>query len=728
MTSNDLVHLARSLQFPAFEAAWSAAVQAPRTEDALRYANAIDALCERDMASKAVSYAMPMVEALAGKNMVDEAIEVAQRLLRRGAHNEALTHKMGALFHSRFSDEPWYPMVAQRSGLAAAPTSTALQEFDRMRRYTKGHVVYHQAGWGEGVVEEFHADRSEVTVRFANGRREDFPLDTVVQRFKSLPADDLRAMKLLSLAELQRLAAEDPSALIRITAKLYRGTINSAQVKQELSPSVIADKEWTSFWKRAKNAAAKDPWLRVEGSSTRPTFVMRAKPVGLAEEAETNLRHEAKLGAKIGVLRKYLERVQDDESRNQLFDLAARVVETALAEKKDSHAHMLDGLLFLTEHGRPTPVPPAHELRALLMGAEGAFHPKAIDNLQTIESRTHAVQLLPEAMGEHWADRCIADLTEFPVSVMEATFQKLVDSGHGARMLDLWDRVAPYPKRHQMLCYLLCRAYADGLFESREDKPTPVTVGRVMMHLARVLNEVRKGDSVSNRLLGRLTSVLAGKRGFLQRAFDGISREDLASYLGISERGGEDFPQEIVDILLRKIADSYPDLTAKADKPFWEREEFIFTSAEGMRRIKDEYNVLVGEKIPANSKAIGAAAALGDLSENSEWESAMEEQRNLTSRATEMDKQIRSARLVEDQEIPDGIVAPGTRVTLLEEESGKQRIYVILGPWDATEESTINYRAPIAHGILGLSVGETGELPSPGGPIAVRIERVERAI
>jgi len=147
-----------------------------------------------------------------------------------------------------------------------------------------------------------------------------------------------------------------------------------------------------------------------------------------------------------------------------------------------------------------------------------------------------------------------------------------------------------------------------------------------------------------------------------------------------------------------------------------------------MRRIKDEYNVLVGEKIPANSKAIGAAAALGDLSENSEWESAMEEQRNLTSRATEMDKQIRSARLVEDQEIPDGIVAPGTRVTLLEEESGKQRIYVILGPWDATEESTINYRAPIAHGILGLSVGETGELPSPGGPIAVRIERVERAI
>jgi transcription elongation GreA/GreB family factor len=84
--------------------------------------------------------------------------------------------------------------------------------------------------------------------------------------------------------------------------------------------------------------------------------------------------------------------------------------------------------------------------------------------------------------------------------------------------------------------------------------------------------------------------------------------------------------------------------------------------------------------------------------------------------------------LIEDQEIPDGIVAPGTRVTLHEEESGKQRTYLILGPWDVNDDSTINYRAPIAHGILGLSVGETGNLPSPNGPIAVRIERVERAI
>ena len=71
---------------------------------------------------------------------------------------------------------------------------------------------------------------------------------------------------------------------------------------------------------------------------------------------------------------------------------------------------------------------------------------------------------------------------------------------------------------------------------------------------------------------------------------------------------------------------------------------------------------MVENKIPDNSRAIGAAAALGDLSENSEWESAMEEQRNLTTRATTMDQELRKARLIEDQELPEGKVAPGDGV------------------------------------------------------------------
>jgi transcription elongation factor GreA len=723
----DLVHLARSLQLDSFESAWAQAVRSPRPEAARSYASAIEALCEQGQASRAIGFATSMIESLTKAGHLDGAIELATRVVRRGAHNEALARNLVELLEKRFAAEDWWPIVRERAGLdPAAVSAQALLEVDRLRRFTKGHVVYHAAGWGEGQVLDFHAETREITIRFASGRREDFPLDTVIDRFKPLDVEDLRAMKLVQLDELKRLADAEPAVLIRRAAKLYRGTITSQQVKQELVPAVVEERAWATFWKKAKTAATKDPWLKVEGSATRPTFVLRDRPVGLAEEAAHSLTHQNDLGGRISALRDYLARGQDEEVKVQIVDLAARTVDQAIAGKKDSHAHVLDGILFLEEHGRKASVPAAQELKALLIGPDGALHPAAIDRLATQQSREHAVSLLPSALGEHWIDHCLAVLPDVPVSVLENVVQAIIDCGSGARLMDLWDRVAPYPRRHPMLTYLLGRAYADGVFDTRDDRPDPVTVGRVLLHLARVLCADRKGNQFHNRLLSRLTSLMTGKRGFLHKPLAVIERDDLANYLGITERGGEDFPQEMIDIVLRTVADRFPELTAKVEKPFWEREDAIFTTAEGLRRIKNEYRVLVEEKIPANSKAIGAAAALGDLSENSEWESAMEEQRTLTTRATDMDRQIRAAKLIEDQEYIGDVVAPGTRVTFTEEGSNRQRTYNVLGPWDSADDAVISYRAPMAQGLLGRRSGETAEVPTPGGTLRVHIDRIER--
>jgi transcription elongation factor GreA len=337
------------------------------------------------------------------------------------------------------------------------------------------------------------------------------------------------------------------------------------------------------------------------------------------------------------------------------------------------------------------------------------------------------VELLPAALGEKWAEQCAALLTDWPNSVLENVVDKLVSANHGLLCLPMWDRVAPYPKRYPLLTYLLGKLYCDGIFDQEDRRPSPVAVGRVLLHLGRILNADRKGNAMHSRLLGRLTSLLSGKRGLLNRALDGISREDLEQYVGICVRAGEDFPVEIVDTIDRVVLEHYPDIHAKPELPFWERDQ-IYSTREGLRRIRDEYRVLVEEKIPTNSKAIGAAASLGDLSENSEWESAMEEQRNLTGRAQDMDQLIRSARLIEEQDVPNDRVAPGTKITIVEEASGKRSTYRLLGPWDVVDDHTINYLAPIAQGLLGKRVGDSGEMPTQQGPVRVRIEAIERIV
>ena len=724
--TNELVELARSLQFEALESAWGQATTSPRAEATDDYATAIDLLCDQDMASRALGLASSMIEALAQKGETDAAMELGFRVMRRSAHNEALTRTVVELIEKRYGDEAWFPVLKDRAGLDNASVQ-AILEFDRLRRYTKGNVVYHGAGWGEGEVGDFEPEKQEMYVKFASGRREPFPLDTLLSSFKALDANDLRAMKLQQLDALKQEAAEKPSRLVRRAAALYRGTITSAQVKSELTPSVVDTKSWTTFWKKVKAATAKDPWLKVEGSPTRPVFVLRDKPVGLVEEATAELRHQNDLGQRIGVLREYLARGQDEEVRSQILGLATKIVEQAIEEKKATHAHILDGILFLEENGLRASIPAADELRALLRKDDGTLVPTAIDRLATQASRAHAIELLPKALGDNWADQCAILLTDWPDSVIENVVDKLAATGNGMLCLPMWDRVAPYPNRFPLQTYLFGKLYCDGVFEGAEQAPTPVAVCRVLLHLGRILNSDRKKNQAHGRLLGRLTSLLSGKRGLLNRALDGISRDDLAHYVGICARAGEDFPPEITNMIDRVVADHYPDIHAVPELPFWERDH-IYTTREGLRRIREDYRVLVEDKIPANSKAIGAAAALGDLSENSEWESAMEEQRNLTGRAQGMDQQIRSARLIEEQDVPDDRVAPGTKVTLLEEASQKTSSYRLLGPWDMVDDHTINYLAPMAQALLGKRVGEFAEMPSQNGPVRVRIEAIERIV
>jgi transcription elongation GreA/GreB family factor len=724
--TNDLVQFARSLQLDSLEAAWGQAVRAPDPGSLAAYATVLDLLCEHDLASRALAMATAMIEALAARNETQAALELGFRAMRRSAHNDALAKTVVGLIDKRYADEEWLPVLKTRAGLLNA-TVTSILEFERLRRFTRGHVVYHAAGWGEGAIEDFAAATQEITVHFATGRREAFPLETVLSRFKPLDANDLRTMKMQRMDALKTEAEKDPSALIRRAAALYRGTITSSQLKHELVPAIVSEREWTSFWKRAKAASAKDPWLKVEGSTTRPTFVVRDRPVSLVDEATTALTHQNDFGQRIGVLRDYLARGEDEEMKAQILGLAKSVVETAIEEKKASHAHILDGILFLEEHGLKTSVPAAQELRALLVKEDGSLRPTAIDRLTTQASREHAIELLPEALGSNWGEQCAAILADWPNSVLENVVDKLVSQNQGALCLSLWDKVAPYPKRYPVLIYLLGKLYGDGIFDAAENRPTPIAMGRVLLHLARILNEDRKKNQMHSRLLGRLTSLLSGKRGLLNRSLEGISREDLAHYLGIVKRSGEDFPVDIVAMIDRTVADHYPDLHARPEIPYWERDH-IFTTREGLRRIREDYRVLVEEKIPTNSKAIGAAAALGDLSENSEWESAMEEQRNLTGRAQDMDQQLRSARLIEEQDVPQDRVAPGTKITLVEVVSGKSVTYRVLGPWDTTDEHTINYMAPIAQGLLGKTVGEVGEIPAPTGAIAVRIEAIERIV
>jgi transcription elongation factor GreA len=244
-----------------------------------------------------------------------------------------------------------------------------------------------------------------------------------------------------------------------------------------------------------------------------------------------------------------------------------------------------------------------------------------------------------------------------------------------------------------------------------------------LLTLATFLFTGEGADPTRTRAQLKLTQVLTvgDKNSLMARLLTDASRKEIRALMPVLTKGVD----PALDRAFTHVAIArFPTIYRDDNRPFWEEENVIWTTQKGLDRREEELRELREVKIPANSEAIGKAASYGDLSENSEWESAMEDQRTLTSRAMEIEEEVRRARLIEHAAIPEGIVTPGTRVTYRDPSNVVHKVDIV-GPWDTTASNAISYRSPVGQGLLGARMGETATLRLPTGVIEVKIEKVE---
>ena len=123
------------------------------------------------------------------------------------------------------------------------------------------------------------------------------------------------------------------------------------------------------------------------------------------------------------------------------------------------------------------------------------------------------------------------------------------------------------------------------------------------------------------------------------------------------------------------------------------------------------------ELIEKNKKDISTARAFGDLSENSEYTEAKEEQRKLAYRKDELRDMIKNAVVVEEDEA--SVVGIGSFVTVYTVERKKETEYHIVGSYEADPFSgKISDQSPIGAALVGKRAGETVEAELPNGSVA----------
>ncbi|MGM9987662.1 MAG: transcription elongation factor GreA [Bacillaceae bacterium] len=153
--------------------------------------------------------------------------------------------------------------------------------------------------------------------------------------------------------------------------------------------------------------------------------------------------------------------------------------------------------------------------------------------------------------------------------------------------------------------------------------------------------------------------------------------------------------------------------------------QFPMTAA-GKEKLEAELENLKTVKRKEVVERIKVARSFGDLSENSEYDAAKDEQAFVESRISQLENMIRNAVIIVEGENDSTIVSLGKTVTFVELPDGEEESYTIVGSAEADPfEGKISNDSPMAKSLIGKTIGDEATVVTPGGDIQVRIVAVK---
>ena len=156
-------------------------------------------------------------------------------------------------------------------------------------------------------------------------------------------------------------------------------------------------------------------------------------------------------------------------------------------------------------------------------------------------------------------------------------------------------------------------------------------------------------------------------------------------------------------------------------------QKMLYTE-EGYKVLTDELNYLKTVRREEIKEAIAVAKGFGDLSENSEYDEARNEQAKTEARIKELEELVANAQIVDESKMDTGIVSLGSTVTVYDVEEDEEIVYSIVGSNEVNPvERKISDQSPIGKALMGQRAGASiaVELPS-GDHIHMEIKDVTR--
>ncbi len=641
---------------------------------------------------------------LVKKKNIENIIDVIRMILSINPDDEEIRHKLADILRLRYGKSTRFSECSKHFDVTKANTDPvkALDDFIKNIAYSKNTYVLQNATKKVGLITDV-SPAGILTVKFSTRPGDEIKINiqNALTSLTALSPQDIRAIKKGKKSEVikEKIYSEGGIEWLLITM-LISSPNKSSQIKDmkdELVPSVLSDKEWDSVSKEIKNNAINNPYIDI---INKTTFHLRDYPLTREERL-----YETFIGYK-----DFSKRVvQIIESSDDLIDLGSdaflEMVSyfcSYLKDDKNSYYTRIEALLVVEMMAeKNVPVQSDLSFRELYTPLSLIEKKVCYENLSCKATRKAYLDLLCET------DKKAYDVLEliFPVNPTKELMKKmqLVNS----KKFDEYAQRALSDYKNNLIayCFFVENGVNDSTLKSYRIKKENYILSLLncLSFLFSTYSDDRQRKALRDALI---TDGLLEK--YLKDA-DEASIKKLASHLvwnpGLSDKEKEGFKALILS--------RFPSFDF-GEKEEEEEKEVEVSVMRGFMCTKESFDKKQAElidikenQIPFTLHEIKTARELGDLRENSEYQYAKDHKVFLDREYERLANELSSVKIMSPDDVLSDRVGFGTRVEIEDESTKEKKTFTFFGRWESDPDNgIIDINAPIGESLINHKKGE----------------------
>ena len=612
-------------------------------------------------------------------------------------------------WREKYKDNPRLEYCLNNTGIMGEymDINVAIENFEKQIEFVEGAFVYHET-WKLGRINKI--DKDEMIVQFAGKGLHTMNTKMAYSSLKILPKRHILVLK--AAVPKDKLAAkflekDNVEWGLKVLLGSYNDKASLKQMKTELVPSILDDKQWTVWLASAKKELSTNPYFGISESSP-DVFTLRSTPITFEEKEFALFKAAKDIWEKIRILKDFLAQnggVDSDEFSSMVRYFVSK------AQFLDPRGEALVCFLVLDNLINRKGLSIGAETKAFLDYYNAIPDvEKFFQDIQDTEVKRSFIENVRDNV-EKWQDVVISLYPYYTCSFME----RIIAEGpkKNAIYKILSNSIENYKEDPDFFLYL------EKTFSSKEWAKAKVTADDLLKTrinlLAYVNRKIANSSDVADnkKRQKQLTATLFSKDNLISaylKSADASQAQMIYSML----RGIPDLETERLSVK-NQIANLFPNdweaIIGENPTKAIEKKSIVpkgLLCTKAMLESKSmELENLMNVEIPANSKDIGAARELGDLRENSEYQYAKEKQKFLNRRMNELTDEVSSAQVILPENVDTSMVSFGTTVVFADNKAGKDITYTILGPWESDPNRNIlNFKSPLGQAIYNMEKDE----------------------